>query len=253
MDNLVTSFPKNAPFRAAIEESGQGTFRAPVANPAANWNALAAAVGCNGSASLLKCMRTIPAATLKNSSEHLGLAFSPMVDNFTYVANRTEARMTGNIAKVPVLAGTNANEGSLFTYGDMNTTAYLATALPTAPQIYLTEIMSAYPIGSPGIANVSQQIAAIYTELNFQCTAARQLRDNKAAGIPTWRFVHPEDPCRSSTDQRVNLDTSTTPPSHSCLSSPAPARIIPLRFHSSGAHTDPTHQPRPSSRNSANT
>jgi len=190
VDNLVTSFPKNAPFRAAIEQSGQGTFRARVADPYASWNALAAAVGCNSSASALKCMRALPASTLKNSSEHLALAFGPRVDNYTFISNRTEARMSGNIAKVPVMAGTNADEGSLFTYGDTNLTAYLTSALPTAPQSYLGEITSAYPIGSPGIANVSQQIAKIYTEFSFQCTQARQLRDNKAAGIPTWRYFY---------------------------------------------------------------
>ena len=135
----------------------------------------------------LKCMRGLPASTLKNTSEHLALAFPPRVDNYTFVANRTAARLSGKIAQVPVMAGTNANEGTVFTYGDTNLTAYLTTALPTAPQSYLSQIASAYPIGSPGIANVSQQIAAIYTEYSFQCTQARELRDTKAVGIPTWR------------------------------------------------------------------
>ncbi len=191
VDALVTSFPTKAPFRAAIEESGQSTFRALAADPYKSWNTLAAAVGCNDSATPLKCMRSLPASTLKNSSEHLALAFGPMVDNYTYVANRTAARLSGKIAKVPVMAGTNANEGTVFSYGDTNLTAYLATALPTAPQSYLSQIASAYPIGSPGIANVSQQIAAIYTDLSFQCTQARELRDTKRTGIPTWRFVAP--------------------------------------------------------------
>jgi acetylcholinesterase len=191
VDVLVTSFATKAPFRAAIEESGQGTYRALVPDPHKAWNTLAAAVGCNTTASALKCMRGLPASTLKNSSEHLGLAFTAMVDNYTFVANRSEARASGKIAKVPVLAGTNADEGTVFTYGDTNLTAYLAAALPTAPQSYLTQLTSAYAIGSPGIANVSQQIAKIYTEFSFQCTQARELRDTKRAGMPTWRSVLP--------------------------------------------------------------
>ena len=191
VDILVTSFPKNAPFRAAIEQSGQGTFRAPVADVHASWNTLSAALGCNTSTSALKCMRNLTASTIINSTQHLGLSFSAQPDNFTFVSNRTAARLAGNIAKVPVLAGTNANEGSLFTIGQSNFTAYLKATLPTAPQIYLDRIAAAYPIGSPGIANVSQQIAAVNTEFGFQCTQARQLRDNKDAGIPTWRFVLP--------------------------------------------------------------
>jgi carboxylesterase type B len=187
VDALVTSYSKNPPFRAAIEESGQGTFRALSKTPNAAWNKLAAAVGCNTSASTLSCMRALPASTLKNTTEHLGLAFTAVVDNYTFVANRTAARLSGKIAKVPLMAGTNANEGTVFTYGDTNLTAYLATALPTAPQSYYNEIAAAYPIGSPGIANVSQQIAAIYTEFAFQCTQARELRDTKSVGIPTWR------------------------------------------------------------------
>lgn len=189
VDILVTSYASNPPFRGAIEQSGQGTYRAPVANPHAAWNTLAGAVGCNNTASALSCMRAVPASTLKNASEHLALAFAPVVDNYTFVANRTAARLSGNFAKVPVMAGTNANEGTVFTYGDTNTSAFLTTALPTAPQSYLTEIASAYPIGSPGIANASQQIAAIYTEYIFQCPQARELKDTKAVDIPTWRSV----------------------------------------------------------------
>lgn len=132
-------------------------------------------------------MRAVPASTLKNTSEHLGLAFTAMVDNYTFVANRTEARMTGNIAQVPVLGGTNADEGSLFTYGDANTTAYLAASLPGAPMTYISEIEKAYPIGSQGISNSAQQIAKIATEYLFQCDAARQLRDTKTSGLKTWR------------------------------------------------------------------
>ncbi|KIW72384.1 hypothetical protein PV04_00581 [Phialophora macrospora] len=190
VDVLVTSFATKAPFRAAIEESGQGTYRALVPDPHKSWNTLAAAVGCNTTASALKCMRGLPASTLKNTSEHLGLAFTAMVDNYTFVANRSEARASGKIAKVPVLAGTNADEGTVFTYGDTNLTAYLTAALPTAPESYLTQLTSAYRIGSPGIANVSQQIAKIYTEFSFQCTQARELRDTKRAGIPTWRYFY---------------------------------------------------------------
>ncbi|KAJ9605057.1 hypothetical protein H2200_010447 [Cladophialophora chaetospira] len=190
VDILVTSYPTKAPFRAAIEESGQGSYRFPVTNPYASWNTLAAAVGCNDTATTLKCMRGVPAMTLKNTSEHLALAFNFKTDNYTFIANRTAARLAGKIAKVPVLAGTNANEGTLFTYGATNLSDYLTTTLPTAPSSYLDQIANAYPIGSPGIANSSQQISQIYTELIFQCSQARQLKDNKAAGIPTWRYFY---------------------------------------------------------------
>ncbi|KAJ4263704.1 hypothetical protein NW764_016086 [Fusarium oxysporum] len=160
VDALVTSFAKNAPFRAAIEESGQSTFLNPIPDPYAAWNTLAAAMGCNG------------------------------MDNYTLVANRTAARLSGKIAQVPVLAGTTANEGTAFTYGGTNLTAYLTSIFPTEPSSYLDYIASAYPIGSPGIANVSQQIAAIATEATYQCMQARQLRDTKKAGIPTWRYFY---------------------------------------------------------------
>ncbi|KAJ4148680.1 hypothetical protein NW765_017547 [Fusarium oxysporum] len=66
VDALVTSFAKNAPFRAAIEESGQSTFLNPIPDPYAAWNTLAAAMGCNGSASALACMRGLPATSINN-------------------------------------------------------------------------------------------------------------------------------------------------------------------------------------------
>ena len=216
-------------------ESGQITFRAASPNSYASWNALTNATGCSVAASPLACVRALPAAIVKDVIEHLAVSFAPIPDDYTFVSNRTAARLSGNIAEIPTLQGSNGDEGTLFNYGQTNVTAYLDRTLPTVPQSYKDLILTYYPIGSPGISNSYEQIAKIDTEFRFQCTSARVAKDAKSVGLPTWRY----GPIYTHSTHFVLTDSDTSTMQHSTTSSSfqVPRPSTAQRYHSSSAHT----------------
>lgn len=115
IDSLLTSYGKDSspPFRAAILESGQYSYRsAPATSSVPAWNNLTAALGCPGTyGSNLTCVRAANATTIQNIVNVNSLIFSPVADNVTLVTNPAVRRLSGDIARIPVLGGTNAQEG----------------------------------------------------------------------------------------------------------------------------------------------
>jgi carboxylesterase type B len=189
VDELVTTLPDKPPFHAAIMESGQTSFYVNHNNSNHDsYNALVAGLNCSTEASPLACVRAAPASAIKSIAEHEGLPFHPVSDNVTQLEFPEAARIAGDIARVPILTGTNANEGRVFVYGQNDTAAYLSAFLIGVPSALIDEIIAAYPIPSPYISNAFEQLAQIYTEFSFQCPAARVANASLAAGIPTWRY-----------------------------------------------------------------
>ena len=116
------------------------------------------------------------------------LVFSPTPDNITLVSDPAKRRLSGNIAKIPVLGGTNAQEGRVIEYGQNDTTAFLISILGPDKQTYIKEIEAAYPLGEKGLNTPFDQLAQIFTELAFQCPQALWANDSAKVGIPTWRY-----------------------------------------------------------------
>ena len=139
----------------------------------------------------LACARAAPATTIKDIIERGVIAFGPTQDNYTQLQYPESARRAGQIAQVPIMTGTNANEGSLFTFTQNNTEAYLRSQFMNAlTDAQIRTILSAYPIGQRGIDTPTEQIDAISTELAFQCPSAIVANDSASAGIPTWRYYY---------------------------------------------------------------
>lgn len=115
VDALLTSFPKDStpPFRAAILESGQYSYRQPPDNSSVlSWNNLTSQLGCPGNyGSNLTCVWAANATTIKSIIEQSILDFNPVADNVTLVSQPAVQRLSGNIARIPVLGGTNSQEG----------------------------------------------------------------------------------------------------------------------------------------------
>ena len=195
VDSLVTSFGPSAPdgpapFRAAIMESGQSSVSARNTPDPTSWSKLIAGLNCTTSDELA-CARAAPATTLKSIIEHGAISYRPVADNYTQLQYPETARRQGQIAQVPILTGTNANEGILFTFTQNDTLAFIKSTLsPNLTDAQIQFILNAYPIGQRGITNQVQQIAAIYTEVGFQCPCAIVANDSASANIPTWRYFY---------------------------------------------------------------
>lgn len=189
VDALLTSFPagSNPPFRGAILQSGQITYRSlPRSYLPEAWANLSQALNCPGDYdSDLACVRAADAAEIQRIIDEQSLSFNPIADNITLVSDPAERRLSGNIGPIPVMGGTTSQEGRVFTVGENDTSAYLASlGLSNST----AAIEAAYPLGSPGIRTPYDQIAQIFTELGFQCSQALWANATASVGVPTWRY-----------------------------------------------------------------
>ncbi|KAL5384915.1 hypothetical protein DPSP01_005022 [Paraphaeosphaeria sporulosa] len=199
VDALLTSFPAKStpPFHAAIMESGQLSYRGspnvgrlyPDGKPA--WDALAAALNCTDAQSNLTCISAAPASTIKEILESEFLYFPPVQDNKTYFSNIAERRKSGDIARIPILSGTNADEGRFIVYSQNNLTAYLQQALGAVPSPeFVAAVEKQYPVGSERYPTAYDALADIDTDISFQCGAALVANDTSAIGTPSWRYYY---------------------------------------------------------------
>lgn len=178
-------------------ESGQATILPPSkGDSASSWRKLLKAANCPTKGGL-ECVRALPAALLKDIVEHQALKFFPIHDGGVTWTNKPRVdrlqSLKGNsrTARVPILIGSNANDGGVFVYGALDVKAYLDTVIPpNTPLAFVNQILTAYPVGSPGILDVNGQLEAIYTEFSFQCPAAVVASDSKSVDIPAWRYYY---------------------------------------------------------------
>lgn len=166
------------------------------------WQALGAFLGCPllPSTALFNCIKKAPALKIKDICEHQRLQFPTVVaDNETVYSDSIERRRTGNIAKVPLLTGSNTQEFRLFiaifltSYVPPLNPAELATQLLAAllpNSAVAAEARERYPTGNLGILTDLDAIQAIGTDLTFNCPSLIVANDSAHAGIPTWRYVY---------------------------------------------------------------
>ncbi|RAK80879.1 carboxylesterase [Aspergillus fijiensis CBS 313.89] len=129
-----------------------------------NFTFLAGLVGCGGlnSSAELSCVRRVPARTLETAlSTYSGtpsISFKPSVDNVTVFANWTQRALEGKVAKIPMIIGSNTNEGAGF--------------------------VSFTPDG-PGAATLFQ-----LTESIIACPVAQEVKNRNLANLPTYRYQY---------------------------------------------------------------
>lgn len=191
VDALVTSPPDPLPFAGAIMQSGQASIALPNRRSADSWQKLARATGCESN-DTLACIRALPALQIKEIVERERLAFVPIYDGVTYkktgrVDRRKSTPADPRIARVPVLIGSNADEGGVFVYGQMDVRGFLAMLLPRTINNIVDRVLGAYsPDRSPGPVN--RQLASITGDFNFNCPAKVIAEESAVVGIPSWRY-----------------------------------------------------------------
>jgi carboxylesterase type B len=176
VDALVTSLPHNPPFWAAILESGTVALDNDLTlglNSTVSWLSLVSALNCSQKSfsSDLACVRAAKATTIQNIIELQALIFQPVHDGVTLINNPNAARAAGNVARVPVLTGSNGQEGRVFEFGLTNLTAYIQETFGAVPAI-AAEVATAYAVGTDGTTNGFEAISQIFTELVFQCVSS---------------------------------------------------------------------------------
>jgi carboxylesterase type B len=203
VDALITQPPNPLTFRAAIMESGTATYRGVPANYSTSWNTLAAAMNCSSAANVLACMRAVPATTIKSYNELNRLSWIPVFDNVTsaYASRSNRLNSTpqnSKIARVPILGGSNADEGRLYSVSANDSSSFIRGLFPTATDQQISDLLAAYPIGGPPGSGVYtgtftsplEQLGALYTDFIFQCPARLVHLETSRVDIPSWRYYY---------------------------------------------------------------
>ncbi|MBV8616461.1 MAG: carboxylesterase family protein [Acetobacteraceae bacterium] len=189
-------------FRGGIVESGCIIAQTPQATyESTTGNAFVSALNCT----TLDCLRNAPVGQIlaAEAAEGWGPVAGPNVPTLPELPQNAFA--SGAFNHVPVLQGTNLDEGRLFTplfFGIVTTsspapsgsTSYsdaLATLLPTATPDQLSEVASQYPPSnytSDGAAAApGEAISAIVTDSLFACTALRS-EDALSQYVPVYVY-----------------------------------------------------------------
>jgi len=163
---LLTSPPARGLFRGAITQSGSCASQSPASARAASL-AFAKQAGCPSAATASACLRALPETTLLDAST----SYQPL---FTYggpelpVADGS-AVAAGNYDRVPVLIGTNHNEGRTFAQG------FTGLTETQADQVIASEfgsrtaaVLARYPWSSyPSPYTAAYLIGDIWTDSGF--------------------------------------------------------------------------------------
>lgn len=194
VDALLTLPPSRPSFQAAIVQSGtvlSNSLANLGVNPTAVWNTTLEENNCTQTLDPVACLRNVPAATLKSYVTANNVPVGVVSDNTTYTPNSAAARKAGTAADVPILVGTTADDGSLFTIGQSNLTAFIDTTFGILPDL-ARNVTEAYAVGQPGTgSSETTAIARIFTEVGLQCPTALLTRQIQEAGSsPVWRYIY---------------------------------------------------------------
>jgi acetylcholinesterase len=190
------------PFRAAILSSGQMSWgllgSTPQPDAYASWNNLSRAMNCGEEASetQLECMRIANATEIVEQMGALQLAFSPLRDNNVTLPSKTAARWRdGNVAKVPILTGTVAQEGRALVSRNISLEILLGQYFPD-PLVSKDQrdLIVAYYRALPGVNSDFDLAAALITDYQWQCVSLERYALKNHAHADISRDPAPESP-----------------------------------------------------------
>lgn len=187
----LTSPKSQGLFTRVIVESGaavRGAVASTTAAADSRSAVLANALGCTDEGTLLSCLRAKPADDVQAAR---GLAWGPVIDGFVLQDEPMKLFASGSFAKVPILLGTNKNEGTFFVNPPPASPLGYKVFADGFALGHSAEIVAQYPVASFG----SYQAAAaeILTDAVYVCPTRRVARACSAAGVPTflYSFAHP--------------------------------------------------------------
>lgn len=176
-------------FERAIIESGPFLRSRPIAEAEKRGDELAAKLGCDKAPDIAGCMRAksteqvlsaIPASPVGQ------LVWSPVVDGHLIPDQPVKAFAAGKFNQVPVINGSNHDEGTLF----------IAFAKPVNPEEYTAavrgrfpakadRVLAAYPVA--GYSSPSQASAAGFGDVVFSCPILKT-GELLAAHVPVYQY-----------------------------------------------------------------
>jgi para-nitrobenzyl esterase len=172
-------------FHRAISESGGCTTRQDsAAEGAAAAEQVAAVVGCAGAPDALACLRAVPVGALLDS----GVAVGPTVDGGFLPDQPRALFAAGDVARVPYVIGSNADEGTIFFLGvpPVTTEAEYLAALRERYGDRAEEIAGVYPASR--FATPQDPLERAVGDAGLVCGTYDSARRAAAAGLPVFFY-----------------------------------------------------------------
>lgn len=191
---LINTYPDDPPFRGAILQSGSALVIPTLPGHGGElWDNLTSVLNCTGENDI-DCVRAVPAETVQEQLQSNALTFNKMyADNITQLENTGAAWAAGNVAKVPILIGSTADEGSYWAQSlgnDANN--FIEQVFGEEPEMS-TRLKALYAPDSPataGLTNGSEIISQIITDLYFRCTSGFVANaTSNLLHTPVWQYM----------------------------------------------------------------
>ncbi|KAJ0419750.1 Alpha/Beta hydrolase protein [Aspergillus carlsbadensis] len=207
-------------FRGAIMNSGSFLAADAIDAPKAQgvYDTVVDSAGCSAAADTLQCLRDLDYTSLLNAAssvpamlgyQSLALAYLPRPDGVVLPESPDQLALKNKVAKVPYIAGSQEDEGTLFALFQSNITTedllleYLGTVFfPTAPNEVLEKFISLYADtsknGAPfrtgtwwNIYPEFKRLAAIIGDHEFSLSRRIFLEASETLSpdVPTWSYM----------------------------------------------------------------
>jgi len=185
-------------FQRAIAESGCTFLSQTKEQAEASGATFAAALGCTDPATAAGCLRAKPVAQILKAAD--AFSWGPVTGGSTLPLSPLEAFQRGQYTHVPLLQGTNHDEGRFFVGFEFD----IAQGHPMRPAQYpkvvaaqfgtsdAKKILAEYPLTnykSPDLA-----YAAVFTDAEFSCPALLADSLTARSGVYAYEFSDPHPP-----------------------------------------------------------
>ncbi|KAJ2932520.1 hypothetical protein H1R20_g4562, partial [Candolleomyces eurysporus] len=164
----LSAYRKNPLIRAAVMQSGDGDGQ-------------------------LDCLRTKDGSELRKVLLETGAQFQPVTDNITIWKDYIKQTKAGHSTRVPLLIGTNKDEGTLIVEGE--STAYLNEIAQYSksnnlnfPHASLSTLQSLYPVPSKQYPTAYNASAAIWRDAHMLCHARNLAHYRTITTTTVWRY-----------------------------------------------------------------
>ncbi len=201
-------------FRAAILASGfaTGTDVVNLNRTQPAYDAVVAQTGCAGSDDTLQCLRSVPLSAIYDIEDTVGSGWGPIIDGDVIRQPPAYAIADGNCARVPIILGSNSDEG-LFVVNGLNyfpnsteeLVGIISEALPLLGTDVVEQLLNATPEGAaapPYSLPADFPWCAAMAEANLTCGS--QYR--RTAGILGDFFAHAPRRYMSQLWSQLGLD-----------------------------------------------
>ncbi|KAI0759813.1 carboxylesterase [Irpex lacteus] len=191
-NQYMTAFAEDPIIRAAVMQSADTSQPMWPLND--QISKVASNMSCPTGKGLLDCLRTKSAVDLQTVLLATGTQFQPVTDNVTIFKDFVKLIREGRTARIPLLCGTNLNEGTLIVNGEPtayypNITAYSKSNNLNMPWANLTELEKLYPTPSKAFPSGFNASAGIWRDAHMLCLVHNLATERtRALGLPVWRY-----------------------------------------------------------------